>query len=415
MMSVRPSRFVLKVFPRALLAVVAVVALAPAAATVWGNADIAATLGGDFPSFYAAGEIVLDGRIDELYDPVVQTAYQEAYQADDAGLLYFAYPPVTAIVYAGIAWLPYGVAASVHALLALVSIVLAMWLIVPRIDEELSRIDHVVLASAGVLIIMPMIVSVLGGQNTAFTLLLLALVWHFIWKGAWVWAGVATAAMLYKPQYGLLVLAAVLVARRWRLAAVAIAGAFVIYLGSALVLGPAWPIDWIDQVRWFAERNADVNAALFVNISGWAGAALSNDRVALMATAIAIIAVAGVSATFVFKRNLSWQMFGLVGAAVLLLSPSSLFYDAAIAIVGFGLYVVTDRVPWPWIGVVVAASWSQLVADSLGWSPLFVIVVAVWLLYIRVLPKSVSQAPGTLAAPVRHEQRRDTWRAMKSS
>ena len=144
----RPSPFVLRVFPRVVIAVVALVALVPALASVTGNDDVAHTLGGDFPSFYAAGQIVLDGRIDELYDPDVQFSYQEAFQEKDAGLLYFAYPPVTALAYAPLAALPYGVAATVHSLIALGALVGAMWLLLPQVDLALSRRDHVALGTA---------------------------------------------------------------------------------------------------------------------------------------------------------------------------------------------------------------------------------------------------------------------------
>ena len=64
------EHFVLRLAPRALVAVVALAALVPALLVVVGSEDDANSLGGDFPSFYGAGRIVLDGAAQDLYDLV---------------------------------------------------------------------------------------------------------------------------------------------------------------------------------------------------------------------------------------------------------------------------------------------------------------------------------------------------------
>jgi len=52
--------------------------------------------------------------------------------------------------------------------------------------------------------------------------------------------------------------------------------------------------------------------------------------------------------------------------------------------------------------VLVVVSWSQLAARSLGWSPLFLVIMLLWLDQVVAIlrgPASVSQAPGTIAPP----------------
>lgn len=417
----RPSAFVLKAFPRAVLVVVGLVAAFPALATLSGNGDVATALGGDFPSFYAAGEIVLDGHIDHLYDAELQWEYQEPYRGEEGGFLYFAYPPYTAVAYAAFAWMPYGLALTVHAWLALAAVVAAMWVLTPRIDRALDRPAHVVIASAVALAVLPLTVAVLGGQNTAFTLLLVALVWSFDWSGRFVASGVAAGALLYKPQFGLLVIAALIVGRRFRASAAAGLVALALYATTAFAVGWRWPSSWLEQVATFSDQNTSANGHLLVNIGGWFSNLWAGESAATIGAVVMWLVVAATAVVLIHKIRLDWIVFGVATASMVLLSPSSLFYDAAIAIAAFALWAVSNRRPWWVVAGAVALSWSAPLAKQLGWNPLFVLVVvlfvaqAVPLLQLWRPPESVSQAPGTLAAPGGQEQRRDTWRVINSS
>src|SRR4051812_30744108 len=64
-----------------------------------GTTAAVGRLGGDYPAFHAAGEMVLAGDGDHLYDPHRQAAAQAPYYGDDddGGYLPFAYPPVVAL------------------------------------------------------------------------------------------------------------------------------------------------------------------------------------------------------------------------------------------------------------------------------------------------------------------------------
>ena len=57
-----------------------------------GASTVGGRLGGDFPAFYAAGRIVIEGSGDALNDPAMQAVYQEALYPEDDGYLFFAYP-----------------------------------------------------------------------------------------------------------------------------------------------------------------------------------------------------------------------------------------------------------------------------------------------------------------------------------
>ena len=54
---------------------------------------------GDFPAFYAAGQIVRLGRGSELYEPGLQAELEnEAWPSLEGRYLHFAYPPYVAVL-----------------------------------------------------------------------------------------------------------------------------------------------------------------------------------------------------------------------------------------------------------------------------------------------------------------------------
>lgn len=359
------------------MAVVAVVCLLPAVLTIVGASDAADRLGGDFPSFYGAGTIVLDGQADRLYEPEIQRAAQVGFHEHPDEYLFFAYPPYVAAAYAGISWLPYGVALTVQALLALVALVAAFWFLFASFPSDVRTGDLAIAATAAGLVTYPIVTSVLGGQNTTFTLALMGAVWYGVAKSQVVLPAAALTLLMFKPQFGLLVVVAVVAARRWRVVLGAGAGAIGLYLGTAAWLGAGWVGTWIDQVTRFGEANDVVNGDLMVNIVGWV-ANLSTGLTADVVGWTAVVAVTVVTLVGIVRHGFGTEVFGMAGGWVVLASLSTLFYDAGIAIAGFGLWVLmTDRRPW-WIVAAIGVTWTQLGARALGWSPLFIVVVALW-------------------------------------
>jgi hypothetical protein len=197
--------------------------------------------------------------------------------------------------------------------------------------------------------------------------------------------------MLYKPQYGVLVMVVLAIARRWRELAVAAVGACIIYIVSAVAIGPSWPMEWLDHISWFGSLNEKVNGSLMVNIAGWSSVALGPTWIGNTVTVVAIGAVALASAVIVHRHRTSWLVFGLVAAGILLVSPSTLAYDTGIAIVGFGVFAILTGVPWRVGALVVMASWSQLAADGIGWSPLFLLLGGLWIAQAVVGKRQVSE------------------------
>lgn len=361
---------------------IASVCLALVLATIVGSgaSTFGGRLGGDFPAFYAAGRMVIEGSGGVLYDAGVQTEFQTDLFLEPERYLYFAYPSFTAVAYAALATLPFRIAFMVHGLASVAALWGTVRLSAPLLPSLLQSRRREVAAVAALLAMYPFFRAVLGGQNTAFTLLLLAGVWRFAADERPALAGLALAALLYKPQYGLLLLLLVVVARRWKIVAWWALGALFAYLVGAAVSGLGWPAAWLDQLGAFSDEALLVNGYLFVSAIGWFRNLLGT--AVAWPTAVGLLFAAtlgGATALWWWRRGINSRSIALAATAIVIASPSAVYYDAGLAAGALG--VGADR---GWLGGVgvaaafVVASWTQPLAETIGWSPLFPILLAVF-------------------------------------
>ena len=371
------------------LAVALVVALGLAflVSTLGGSGSNAASgrIGGDYPAFYAAGKIVIGGHRDQLYDLARHQAEQKNLFGDDHsdGVVYFPYPPFLAAAYAPLAALPYKSSYLVHTAMMALALLLSLRLIRPMIPILDRRFALFTAFSFG---FYPMFRAVTGGQNTALTLFLLAWSWRAAHDGNDGWAGVALGLLLYKPQYAVPVLGLHVVVRRWRTVAAACVTAVPLWLVSAVLFGPGWLSSWWQQVSRYAAKDALVNASNAISFLGLGdntfgvgnrvGRAIAGSLVLVTGAALAMLWWRSSRASDRFAGN---GVMAATIAGILLVSPHSMFYDAGLLVAP--LIVLVEVLParhhrWLALGWVVAL--SQTAADWLGWSPLFALVVAVF-------------------------------------
>ena len=318
-----------------------------------------ARLGGDFPAFYAAGAIALDGDWDELYSSERQAEEQELLGLE--GFLSFAYPPHVAMAFAPFAAVGFRAGYAIHTALMVAAAVGALWVLRP-VCPPLRR--WFLPACAATLAFYPLFRAVGGGQNAAVTLLLFAVVWRALADDREVVAGLAVGLLLYRPQYALPLIGLLLVRRHLTAVASASAVAAATWAISAAVLGVGWVSEWLDTVGAFVELDATVNAPNSVSALGFIQA-LSDSRGAAT-YAVAAVVVVPVIGLLLFRwwaeeRALAERM-ALVSVGVLLISPHTMFYDvgllvlAAIAVVALE---ASGDVRFPVrSGIAVAAIWA---------------------------------------------------------
>lgn len=360
-----------------------------------GASTVGGRLGGDFPAFYAAGRIVIEGSGDALYDPATQAEYQEALYPEDDGYLFFAYPQVTALAYAALAILPYRLAFALHGLLAVAALWGAVRLARPMLPALIRSRRHELAAVAVMLAMYPILRSVLGGQNTAFTIFLLAAVWRFAADDRPALAGLSLAALLYKPQYGVLAFLLVAAARRWRILVWWVLGAGVAYLAGVAIAGWDWPSSWLDQSSLFNDENLVVNGDLMVSAIGWFRSLFGVTEVWPGVVGFGVAALVGLLAAIVWwRKGIAAEAVALASTAIVIGAPSALYYDAGIAV---GAVAVGAERDWPGggrvVGAVVVLSWSQLVASALGWSPLFPVLIGVFIWSARAVHRPPAPDP----------------------
>ncbi len=204
-------------------------------------------------------------------------------------------------------------------------------------------------------------------MGTPLTLLLIVAVWRFAEDERDLAAGLALSALLYKPQFGLPLLALVVFARRWRIVRWWAFGAAGLYLAGAAMLGLGWVQRWLEQVAPFNEINLVVNGDLMVSAAGWWQNLLGPPE-ALVLAGLSIVGAAAVAAVVWWRRGLTTVL------------------------VAFGAAVEGKTATgWYALGTFVVLSYTQLAAATLGWSPLFPLLAAtlVW----AVGTYSTSSAP----------------------
>ena len=368
-----------------------VMAVGVVAITAEGPEAISGGLGGDYPSFHAAGELARqDLSLDAVafYDPSQQARAQEPYlDAGDDGQLYFGYPAFFVVPYMGLSVFGFTGGYVLHTALMAAALAAAIWLLRPC--NRIVR-DHPLESFTAAITFYPLFRGVTGGQNTALTLLLVAIVWRCLEDDREFVAGIAVGLLLFKPPFALPFLGVLLLARRWRALSGAATTAVVLFLTAAVVTDPTWLAAWIDAVRFLDEFDTPFNVSNFVSIPGFSEAVFGIDSTSALVVGYGFAAAIAATVALLWLRATTGGRpvpvdLLVVTTAVtgVLVSPHALYYDAGLLMLA-GI-VLLDRAPrhrW-----VVVAGWIggllHLGASTFDADPLVALVVIGGVLMIR--------------------------------
>lgn len=296
-----------------------------------GKSAGSALFRGDFPAFYAAAEIVWTGRGTELYNFDLQGNIENRHWPDFAGSFYiFAYPPFFALLLAPLAAFPPLVAKGLAMSLMLLAFLGALLLY--RQSSPFLR-HHFYFSLFYGLSFAPLLMAIVGVQNTALTLLIFAFYDWARGRDHPALAGLVASMLLFKPQFGGLLFVYLLArGRRSELYGWAI-GALLLYLLGAGVLGFSWPLIWLEAATRFGDLNFTINDHNMISLAGlsyWAFEFFWGDgHVGLpygytLALGLLLLAF--------WSMKLDKEGFDLAPPLILLLSPQTLFYDVSIAL-----------------------------------------------------------------------------------
>lgn len=303
----------------------------------------------DYLSFHAAATLAGEGRGIEAWNRDAHAAAQTALQGRPGSYYAFFYPPLFLVMLMPLALLPLlpGLVAWVVATGAACFAVLRGWGGFQR--PMLTALA--VFSPAAVL-------NALHGQNGFLTTALLGA------AGLWMdrrpaLAGAALASLAFKPQLGLLVLPALVAARRWAVLGWAAAAGLVWLAVTSLAFGPGvWPA--------FLARLPDAGAALAGELPLWklhsvlalAGTLGLPRGPAGLVQGAAAVGVILLTVWTVRRRPGGQAEVAVIAAGAPLVTPFVLIYDLVILLLPMAWLLAearrTDFRPWEGTGIALA-------------------------------------------------------------
>jgi hypothetical protein len=353
-------------------------------------------IGGDLPGVYGAARILRAGDVAKLYDSATQeSAERDLFPADMHGRMPFPYPPFVALAYVPLTWFPFKVAYVIHVVLMALCVVSALAIVRSVIPALNAEFLPVVAAS---LIFYPLFRAVLGGQNTALSLLCLAGAGAALAQRKDFAAGVWTGVWLYKPQLALPVAVALLLCvsdRRRFLLGLGLVGGIYYLIGAALA-GWQWPIWWERQAIPYAIADRVVNRengiSLYELASAWGVAPLGW---------IAVGLTVGLTFWLAWRKRLHpIAIAAFAAGAAVLISPHVIYYDGGLAVLGLIASFALRPSTLPAVLAIFAVAWLQPLRFYFPFAPVTVVVILSMVLVSRLeastpSPLSISTAAGS--------------------
>lgn len=288
-------------------------------------------LRGDFPAFYSAAVILERGDGARLYDYDLQRNVQnEFFPALDGEMLAFAYPPYVAQLLQPLAWFGPHAAKAVIGLFLFALAGATLWcaaLLSPWVRANLWF-------SAGLaLSFPPLAIGIVAAQNISWTLFCLFAAWvNACRRRSAVVTGLLLGGLFLKPQYALLVAAFLFVGRRFRELAGMAVMAFFFWSVAAMQFGPSWTGRWLIEAEEFVSLDAVANASSLVSVLGISRAVFPQAGLAIggfLALSLGLV----LAWRTALRVDAHWDAFFLLlGPALVLLAPNTLFYDVPLAL-----------------------------------------------------------------------------------
>lgn len=368
------SEWQLKYYPAAALFTLVIVFVA-CMISGSGAQILSGRLGGDFPAFYGAGRILLDGDIDRLYDSDRQQEAQVNVYNVNNTFLCFAYPPFVALPYAVLAFFPYRIAYIINTLLMLYALHIALSILFDKFD--LPHKYYLLIFTLS-LFFYPILMALFGGQNTLLSLLLISLVWRYVDIKRETLAGVFLGFLLFKPQFALPIMGLMLLSRRWVVFGSSLMTGFALYIVCVLMFDGNWFSEWLKFAMWFSEIDAEVNAA---NAISWVGVLVNVTAVGKAVVSyggyfLSFLNVLWLSALWIDKKNSVSSLMPITCLSLTLIPSHVMYYDSGLIIIAcLSIYKYLGKKGVALVLIIWLCSYTQIFVPSIGFSPIFLLNV----------------------------------------
>jgi hypothetical protein len=377
----------IKWYPRSLLSAIAV-AFIIAVLSGNGASTLTGRLGGDYAAFYGAGRIIAEGEFGELYNWNRQLDSQKSlFPGEEKSFLPFMNPPYVALAYLPLSLLPYRLSYFIHTLLLVGALLMTLHLIRPM-NAQIDR--HYLFAFTLLLFFYPVLRSVLGGQNTALTLLLIASSWRNVEDRHEFRAGFFLGLLLFKPHFALPLIGVYVLSGRWRVGITSAITALFLYVIGVFMQGPRWVTIWFEYAKWAIQPPMGFEADKAISWLGFFKALLGVDSTFALILGWTMVLGTMVGISWIWfvggrRANLSAQI-GLVAPCLLLIPPHVYYYDAGVIFFTYTMLKAKHlKRQSELIGIVWLLGFSQILSPLIGMSPLFLVTVFTGVLAINNL------------------------------
>ena len=335
------------------------VALGDSPLTVIGNPVLP-----DYLANWTGGRFLVEGDAGILYDRDAQYRLQATIVGPSDSVAWFVSPPITAVLYAPLALLPYVPSALLWATLT-IGLLLASLVLMRPMFPRLGGRDWIVVAVA-IAATQPLLQLIGSGQNTALCLFLWVAGVRLLGSGREVAAGSLFALGLVKPQLFVLAPVVLLAQRRWRALAAWAATASAMALVSVAVVGVDGVVEWIglpfsDLYRTLVQDEQSWRMqGLPSLITAVAPDSLSSAAELLGLLVAAVLVLLFVRTAFLAPRSAYAGVWAFACLTTVVAAPHLLEYDLVFAVPAL-LYVLdrhdSARVRWALLALVLL-TWS---------------------------------------------------------
>jgi len=279
-------------------------------------------IGSDFLSFWAAGDLLREGRLP--YDVAAHIAIMQDFAPSLSGYPAYFYPPLFLLACYPLGFLPYFSA-------------LGMWLVatgalfVGTSRAWTNRLGLQLPIWLWVAAFPPVLTTITHGQTSFLLEGIFAASLLMIRHRPWI-AGLLIGLTAFKLQFGLLVPIVVLLTGNWRVAIAATASILVQAVIATLAFGPDIWLAWLDLTGQAQGSMASGNIGYGKMVTIFAATKLigASDAAAYLAQFVASGLVALAIAKVSWRRDWSDGLGALLLAGAPLATPFALDYDLVI-------------------------------------------------------------------------------------